>query len=75
MMRIILYLYHSCKELLTEAVTLSDILGPHAATPNPFEKIVKIKYEIPNDHLEKFEQYHEWIDEALSGLKERRTRH
>ena len=75
MMRIILYLYHSCKELLTEAVTLSDILGPHAATPNLFEKIVKIKYEIPNDHLERFEQYHEWIDEALSGLKERRTRH
>jgi V/A-type H+-transporting ATPase subunit A len=36
---------------------------------NVFEKVIKVKYEIPNDNLDLFEDYYKMIDEALSSIK------
>ena len=33
-----------------------------------FDSLVKIKYEVPNDHLEQFEEYFREIDRKLESL-------
>ena len=34
-----------------------------------FDKLVKVKYEIPNDNLELFDQYMQEIDAALAKVR------
>ncbi len=63
MMETILYLYDKCRTLLDTGVTLGDLLGGKI-----FEKLVKMKYDIPNDRMDLFEQYQVDIDMELSGL-------
>lgn len=63
MMQIILYLNNRCKAIVAKAVPISQIVGTGL-----FEKIVKMKYDIPNDKLEMFEDYYHEIDTALAPL-------
>ncbi|MDD6275586.1 MAG: V-type ATP synthase subunit A [Clostridia bacterium] len=63
MMQIILYLYHRCKELVSKQIPISKILELKL-----FDKLIQMKYDIPNDKLEMFDDYRDLIDSALSNL-------
>ncbi len=64
MMEIILYLYEAGKTAMKLGQAFSLI-----AKTNIFEKIIRIKYDIPNDHLEKFDDYYKYIDDAFESIK------
>ncbi len=64
MMHTILRLYDRAGRALADGVTMSSILGTGL-----FEKLIKMKYDIPNDKPEMFEQYDREIDETIGGLK------
>ncbi len=64
MMHTILRLYDRAERALADGVTMSSILGTGL-----FEKLIKMKYDIPNDKPEMFEQYDREIDETIGGLK------
>ena len=49
--------------LVAAAVPLSRILALQL-----FDKVSRIKYDVPNDHLEQLDAYYEEIDEALHTL-------
>lgn len=57
MMQTILYLYDRSKALVTMNMPMSVLKAE-----NIFEKVIAMKYDIPNDHLEKFEEYKQAID-------------
>lgn len=57
MMETILYLYKQCRTLVTMGHPVSVLKAE-----NIFEKIIAIKYDVPNDHLELFDQYKKDID-------------
>lgn len=57
MMETILYLYKQCRTLVTMGHPVSVLKAE-----NIFEKIIAIKYDVPNDHLELFDQYKQDID-------------
>lgn len=63
MMETILYLYHKSKELVLAGKSLTDVLETGV-----FARLIKMKYEVPNDQLEKFDTYRTLIDEAFSQL-------
>lgn len=52
MMDIMLYLYDKCKNLAAQNVPISVLLETGL-----FEKLIKMKYTIPNDKLEMFDEY------------------
>ncbi len=58
MMEIILYLHTRAKALISMNMPMS-ILKEH----NIFEKVIAMKYDIPNDHLELFNDYKKYIDD------------
>ena len=64
MMEIILYLYRRCKSVISQGKAFSLILDA-----NVFEKVIKIKYDIPNDQLELFDEYYKFIDDRLNAIK------
>jgi V/A-type H+-transporting ATPase subunit A len=64
MMEIILYLYQRAQNILKEGKAFSLLVNT-----NIFEKIIKIKYDIPNDQLSMFDDYYKMIDEALNTIK------
>lgn len=64
MMEIILYLYNAGKTALKLGKTFSLI-----AKTGIFEKVIKIKYDIPNDHLEMFDDYYKYVDDAFESIK------
>lgn len=63
MMETILYLYEKCKVLI-------DMNMPMALLKESsvFEKVIAIKYDVPNKELEKFEEYRKMIDEFYRHL-------
>ncbi len=63
MMKVILHLYHKAKQLVAAAVPISGILATGL-----FDKLVKMKYDIPNNKPEMFDEYIREIDTALSGV-------
>lgn len=64
MMDVILYLYQRCRELISKNYTITSLLESGV-----FEKIIKMKYEIENDALDKFNDYYLLIDESISKVK------
>lgn len=67
MMQIILCLYDKAVSAVNDGVTVRRI-----AELGFFEKLIRMKYEIPNDNLSKFDEYKSEIDNAfnsLSGVK------
>lgn len=63
MMKVILYLYHKAKQLVAANVPISGILKTGL-----FDKLAKMKYDIPNDKPEMFDDYMREIDRALSAV-------
>lgn len=64
MMQVILYLYDKAKQLISTGVPAARV-----AETGLYDKLIKIKYDIPNDKLEMFNSYISDIDEAFSRLK------
>lgn len=64
MMKTILHLYSKCKEVIAENIPIATIIGLGL-----FEKVTKIKYDIPNDKLEMFDEYLADIDEKINSIK------
>ncbi len=64
MMEIILYLYNQAKTVVKLGKAFSLI-----EKTNIFEKVIKIKYDIPNDHLEMFDDYYKMIDKAFDSIQ------
>ena len=63
MMKVILHLYQKARHLISASVPISGIVRSGL-----FEKLAKMKYDIPNDKPEMFDQYIKEIDETLSGI-------
>lgn len=63
MMEIILYLYDKCKKLVAMNMPMSLL-----REQDIFEKIISIKYDIPNNQLEKFDDYFKMVDAFYDHL-------
>ena len=66
MMETILYLYDKSKALITQGMPMSVL-----KRENIFEKVIAIKYDVPNDHLEMFDDYKKAIDEFYDRVLEK----
>ena len=58
MMDIILYLNKKAKALVTMGMPMSVL-----KESNIFDRVISIKYAVPNDHLEMFDDYYKAVDE------------
>lgn len=63
MMKVILHLYNKSKQLIAASVPISGILESGL-----FDKLVKMKYDIPNNKPEMFDDYIAEIDKTLAGI-------
>ncbi|MCI5874827.1 MAG: V-type ATP synthase subunit A [Clostridiales bacterium] len=63
MMEVILHLYERCKELIDKNMPMALL-----RESDVFEKIIAIKYDVPNKELEKFGEYDEMIEEFYQHL-------
>ncbi len=63
MMKVIIYLYESCEKLLRENIPVSEIRKAKI-----LDKIIKMKYEVENDKLEKFVEYYHEIDKVIADI-------
>ena len=66
MMDTILYLYKQARALVTMGHPMSIL-----KSENIFEKVIAIKYDVPNDRLEMFAQYKKDIDEFYQRVLEK----
>ena len=62
MMQVILYLYDKCNELVAKQVPVSRLLATGL-----FEKLVKVKYDVPNADLSGLDALRTEIDTALAA--------
>ena len=65
MMEIILYLYERCKDLIGMNMPVSIL-----KSENIFERIIAIKYDVPNDKLSMFSDYKIAIDNFYNKIVE-----
>lgn len=66
MMELILYLNQKAKALVAMGMPMSVL-----KSENIFEKIIAVKYDVPNDKLEMFDDYHKSIDEFYEKRTEK----
>ena len=66
MMEIILYLYKKSKVLVTMGMPMSVL-----KEDNIFDRVVSIKYDVPNDKPELFDEYKKEIDRFYDNVLER----
>ena len=66
MMEVILYLYKKSRSLVSMGMPVSVL-----KEENIFDKIISIKYDVPNDHLEMFDDYMKMIDDFYDRVVER----
>jgi len=64
MMDVILYLYNKSQEALHSGKAFTLI-----QRTNIFEKVIKMKYDVPNDKLEMFDDYFPLIDDTLKKIR------
>ena len=65
MMQVILYLKTKCRALVAMGMPMSVL-----KSDNIFEKIIAIKYDVPNDNLEVFDDYMKAIDDFYDKIIE-----
>ena len=65
MMELILRLYDGIKTSIEKAIPLSQFTATGV-----FDALVKMKYEVPNDDLSKFDHYIDLIDNAIAQVEE-----
>ncbi len=63
MMKIVLYLNKKVRQLISASIPISKVIETGI-----FDKLTRIKYDIPNDKLELFEDYKHQIDETLEKI-------
>ena len=63
MMRVILYLHRSAQAVIASGTPISRVIATGL-----FDKLVRIKYEVPNEHPELLDNYYGEIDSALKSL-------
>ena len=63
MMKTILHLHEKSKEIVAKEIPLSKILKLGL-----FDKLTKMKYDIPNSRLEMFDEYIAEIDEKIKAI-------
>ena len=66
MMEIILYLYKRCRELVNMNMPMSVL-----KEENIFERVIAIKYDVPNDNLQLLDQYLADIDAFHDRIMEK----
>ena len=64
MMKVILKLHHQAYKAIESGVLFSDVVKTGL-----FDKLIKIKYDIPNNRLDLFEEYEKEIEETILRLK------
>ena len=63
MMEVIFRLYDGARGLIGKSVPLSQIKATGI-----FDKLVRMKYEIPNDDMSQFAEYRQAVDEAIASV-------
>ena len=63
MMKTILHLHAKAKDIVAQNIPLSKILNLSL-----FDKLTKMKYDIPNSKPEMFDDYIKEIDEKLAAI-------
>lgn len=63
MMQVILHLYHRCREAVEKQIPISKMLASGL-----FDKLVQIKYEVPNSETDKLDDYIREIDAVVDGI-------
>ncbi len=63
MMKVILYLNSKVRQLISASIPISKIIETGI-----FEKLTRIKYDVPNDKLEMLDDYKRQIDETLDKI-------
>ena len=66
MMEIILYLYKRSRSLISMGMPMSVLKEDKI-----FDKIISIKYDVPNDRLDLFDDYRKQIDDFYDAVVER----
>lgn len=66
MMEIILYLYKKSRSLISMGMPMSVL-----KEDNIFDRVISIKYDVPNDHPEMFDDYKKAIDDFYDAVVER----
>lgn len=66
MMEVILYLYKKCRALIAMDMPMSVL-----KKENIFEKIIAIKYDVPNDHLEMMDDYKKAVKDFYNTVMEK----
>ncbi len=66
MMEIILYLYKKCRALIAMGMPMSVL-----KQENIFEKVIAIKYDVPNDHLEMMDDYKKAVKDFYNSVMEK----
>ena len=66
MMEIILYLNQKCRRLITMGMPMSVL-----RRENIFEKVISIKYDVPNDKLEMMDDYRKAVDDFYDTVMEK----
>lgn len=64
MMEVILYLYQKAKNFVDEGKSLNLL-----TETGIFDQVIKMKYDVPNDKLEMFDQYFKNIDKIIKRIK------
>ena len=63
MMKVILYLYKKAKQLVSASIPISKIINSGL-----FEKVIKIKYDVGNEEMDKLEGYIKGIDLEIDKI-------
>ena len=63
MMKVILYLNRRVRQLILASIPISRVLELGL-----FDKLTKMKYDVPNDHIESLDGYIDEIENAISGI-------
>ena len=63
MMEAILYLYDACRKIVAASIPLSTVMSYGL-----FDKLVKMKYDIPNNALSMFDEYKAEIDKDIQEI-------
>ena len=66
MMHVILHLYHKCRQIVALQVPMSKLISTGL-----FDKLVKMKYDVPNDKLSMLDDYIGEIDKTLASYLNR----
>lgn len=63
MLEVIFRLYDGAKELIAQSIPLSQLRATGI-----FDRLIRMKYEVPNDQLEQFNAFDSAVDQAIASV-------